>query len=30
MNRFRPSDPDFESRIRGSFDKQAVMKDCAA
>jgi uncharacterized protein (TIGR00369 family) len=30
MNRFRPSDPDYESRIRVSFDKQAVMKTIGA
>jgi uncharacterized protein (TIGR00369 family) len=30
MNIFQPSDPDFESRIRISFDRQAVMKTIGA
>lgn len=30
MNGFQPSDPEFESRIRSSFDKQAVMKTIGA
>ena len=30
MNRFQPIDPNYESRVRNSFDKQGVMKTIGA
>jgi uncharacterized protein (TIGR00369 family) len=30
MNKFQPSDPNYESRIRNSFDKQEAMKTIGA
>jgi uncharacterized protein (TIGR00369 family) len=30
MNKFQPSDPNYESRIRSSFDKQEAMKTIGA
>jgi hypothetical protein len=30
MNKFQPSDPDYESRIRTSFEKQEAMKTIGA